>query len=164
MSDIYWDPFDPALRDDPYPLWKRLRDEAPAYHNERLDFWVLSRYGDVEAAHKDHGTFSSAHMTTIEMMTPEPVRTARRPAVSLPSAVEGTSTAAGCDASIAACNAETVGATTWSENSDPTATYTVSAPAAPSAATSSSETSPTATAAGCIRRPAADFPLLLFDS
>ncbi len=72
MSDIYWDPFDPALRDDPYPLWKRLRDEAPAYHNERHDFWVLSRYGDVEAAHKDHGTFSSAHMTTIEMMTPEP--------------------------------------------------------------------------------------------
>jgi cytochrome P450 len=72
MSDIYWDPFDPALRDDPYPLWKRLRDEAPAYHNERLDFWVLSRYADVEAAHKDHVTFSSAHMTTIEMMTPEP--------------------------------------------------------------------------------------------
>jgi cytochrome P450 len=72
MSDIYWDPFDPALRDDPYPLWKRLRDEAPAYRNDKHGFWVLSRYADVEAAHKDHGTFSSAHMTTIEMMTPEP--------------------------------------------------------------------------------------------
>jgi cytochrome P450 len=75
MSDvsIYWDPFDPALRDDPYPLWKRMRDEAPLYRNERYDFWVLSRFDDVEAAHKDWGTFSSAHMTTIELMTPEPL-------------------------------------------------------------------------------------------
>ena len=72
MSDIYWDPFDPALRDDPYPLWKRMRDEAPLYHNERHDFWALSRYDDVERAHKDHHTFSSAHNTTIEIMVPEP--------------------------------------------------------------------------------------------
>ena len=75
MSDgsIYWDPFDPALRDDPYPLWKRMRDEAPLYRNDRYDFWVLSRFDDVETAHKDPATFSSAHMTTIEMMTPEPL-------------------------------------------------------------------------------------------
>jgi cytochrome P450 len=75
MSDvsIYWDPFDPALRDDPYPLWKRMRDEAPLYRNDRYDFWVLSRFEDVEAAHKDWATFSSAHMTTIELMTPEPL-------------------------------------------------------------------------------------------
>jgi cytochrome P450 len=72
VTDIYWDPFDPSLRDDPYPLWKRLRDEAPMYHNTKHSFWVLSRYADVEAAHKDHATFSSAHFTTIEMMTPEP--------------------------------------------------------------------------------------------
>lgn len=71
-TEMYWDPFDPALRKDPYPLWKRLRDEQPLYHNDRYDFWVLSRYADVEAAHKDHQTFSSAHNTTIEMMTPEP--------------------------------------------------------------------------------------------
>lgn len=73
MSSIYWDPFDPALRDDPYPLWKQMRDEAPLYRNDRYDFWVLSRFDDVEAAHKDPATFSSAHMTTIEMMTPEPL-------------------------------------------------------------------------------------------
>jgi cytochrome P450 len=72
VDDIYWDPFDPKLRDDPYPLWKRMRDEAPLYHNERHDFWVLSRYADVEAAHKDHKTYSSAHNTTIEMMVDEP--------------------------------------------------------------------------------------------
>ena len=72
MTELYWDPFDPALRDDPYPLWKRLRDEAPLYHNTRYDFWVLTRYEDVEAAHKDWHTFSSSHGTTIEIMTPEP--------------------------------------------------------------------------------------------
>ena len=72
MSDLYWDPFDPELRDDPYPLWKRLRDDEPLYRNDRYDFWVLSRFDDVEAAHKDHRTYSSAHNTTIEIMTPEP--------------------------------------------------------------------------------------------
>jgi cytochrome P450 len=50
-----------------------MRDEAPLYRNDRYDFWVLSRFDDVEAAHKDWATFSSAHMTTIELMTPEPL-------------------------------------------------------------------------------------------
>jgi len=72
MSDLYWDPIDPALRDDPYPLWKRLRDEAPAYYNDKYDFWTLSRFHDIEAAHKDPETYSSSHGTTLEMMTPEP--------------------------------------------------------------------------------------------
>lgn len=73
MSDLYWDPFDPALRDDPYGLWKRLRDEAPLWHNARYDFWVLSRFDDIDAAHRDPVTFSSSHGTTLEIMTPEPM-------------------------------------------------------------------------------------------
>jgi hypothetical protein len=28
MTDLYWDPIAPELRDDPYPLWRRLRGEA----------------------------------------------------------------------------------------------------------------------------------------
>jgi cytochrome P450 len=72
-SPLYWDPFDPELRNDPYPLWRRLRDEAPLWHNERHDFWVLSRFDDIEAAHKDTATYSSSHGTTIEVMTPEPM-------------------------------------------------------------------------------------------
>jgi cytochrome P450 len=75
MSELYWDPIDPALRDDPYPLWKRLRNEAPAYYNPKYDFWTLSRYHDIEAAHKDPVTYSHAHGTTLEIMTPEPVET-----------------------------------------------------------------------------------------
>ena len=76
MSDeLYWDPFTPELRDDPYPLWKRLRDEAPVYHNDRHDFWVLSRFHDIEVAHKDTATYSSAHGTTIEIMSDQPMET-----------------------------------------------------------------------------------------
>ena len=75
MSDLYWDPIDPSLRDDPYPLWKRLRDEAPAYYNDKYDFWTLSRFHDIEAAHKEVETYINSHTTTLEMMTPEPVDT-----------------------------------------------------------------------------------------
>jgi|SRR5579871_4337186 len=75
MSDLYWDPIDPALRDNPYPLWKRLRDEAPVYYNDKYDFWTLSRFHDIEAAHKDPETYCNSHTTTLEMMTPQPVDT-----------------------------------------------------------------------------------------
>ncbi len=71
-GQLYWDPFDPSLRVDPYPLWTRLHDEAPLYYNERFDFYALSRYADVEAAHLDPRTFSSAHGTTLEMLMPDP--------------------------------------------------------------------------------------------
>ena len=75
MTDLYWDPFTPELRDDPYPLWKRMRDEAPVWHNEKYDFWVLTRFHDIEAAHRDPATYSSSHGTTIEMMGDEPFDT-----------------------------------------------------------------------------------------
>lgn len=67
-----WDPFDPAAKADPYPVWRRLRDECPVYHNEAHDFWALSRFADVDAAHRDPETFSSAHGTVLELMTREP--------------------------------------------------------------------------------------------
>ena len=41
-TDVYYDPFDPAINADPYPTFRRLRDEAPVYYNERFDFWALS--------------------------------------------------------------------------------------------------------------------------
>jgi cytochrome P450 len=75
MTDLYWDPFSPELRDDPYPLWKRMRDEAPVYHNDKYDFWVLSRFHDIEQAHKDVETYSSSHGTTLDLMSEEPMDT-----------------------------------------------------------------------------------------
>ncbi len=70
-ADLYWDPLDTEIDADPYAIWRRMRDEAPVYRNERYDFWALSRFHDVEAAHRDPATYSSAHGTVLEMMTPE---------------------------------------------------------------------------------------------
>jgi cytochrome P450 len=66
--DLYWDPFDTDIDDDPHPTWRRLRDEAPVYRNDKHDFFALSRYADVEAAHRDPRTFSSARGTVLELM------------------------------------------------------------------------------------------------
>jgi cytochrome P450 len=65
---VYWDPFDTDLDDEPHEVWRRLRDEQPVYRNDRYDFWALSRFDDVEAAHRDPATFSSARGTVLELM------------------------------------------------------------------------------------------------
>jgi cytochrome P450 len=57
---LVYNPYAFAVHDDPYTVYRRLRDEAPAYWNDDLEFWALSRFTDVEAAFKDHATFSSA--------------------------------------------------------------------------------------------------------
>ena len=46
-ADLYYDPFDFDIDDDPYPVWKRLREEAPLYYNEKMKFFALSRFSDV---------------------------------------------------------------------------------------------------------------------
>ncbi|UDY36631.1 cytochrome P450 [Dermatobacter hominis] len=66
--ELYYDPFDFEIDDDPYPVWKRLRDEAPLYYNEKYDFWALSRFHDVEEGLKDWRRFSSAKGTLLELI------------------------------------------------------------------------------------------------
>jgi len=66
MSAIHYDPSDYAIDADPYPLYRRMRDEAPLYHNEKMGFWVLSRFADVWDATMDFETYSSAQGTTLE--------------------------------------------------------------------------------------------------
>ena len=67
-SDVYYDPYDFDIDADPYPIWKRLRDERPLYYNERYDFYALSRFEDVEKASVDWRTYSSAHGTVLEII------------------------------------------------------------------------------------------------
>ena len=67
-SDVYYDPFDFEIDTDPYPIWKRLRDERPLYYNERYDFYALSRFEDVERALVDWRTYSSARGTVLELI------------------------------------------------------------------------------------------------
>ena len=68
MTDLYYDPYDYAIDADPQPVWRRMRDEAPLYRNDRYDFFALSRFHDVLAASLDHETFSSAKGTVLELI------------------------------------------------------------------------------------------------
>ena len=56
---LYYDPFDIEIDKDPHPLWRRMRDEAPLYRNEKYDFYALSRFDDVEKALVDWDTYRS---------------------------------------------------------------------------------------------------------
>jgi cytochrome P450 len=67
-SDVYYDPFDFEIDTDPYPVWKRLREERPLYYNERYDFYALSRFDDVERALVDWRTYSSTKGTVLELI------------------------------------------------------------------------------------------------
>ena len=63
---LEFNPYEKIFADDPYPVYRRLRDEAPVYHCAPLNFWAISRYADVLEAHRDFKTFSSAGGVTIE--------------------------------------------------------------------------------------------------
>src|ERR1700761_9751619 len=64
----YYDPYDFEIDADPYPVWKRLRDEAPLYYNEKYDFFAISRYEDVERASVEWQTYSSARGSVLEII------------------------------------------------------------------------------------------------
>ncbi|TDD91772.1 cytochrome P450 [Actinomadura darangshiensis] len=65
---FYWDPYDPRFTPDPYPAYRRLRDEAPLYYNEKHDFYAVGRYEDVERCLPDWQTFSSARGNILEFV------------------------------------------------------------------------------------------------
>lgn len=66
--DVYYDPFDFAIDDDPYPTWKRLREEAPLYYNDKHDFYALSRYEDVSRELPNWQTYRSGRGTTMDII------------------------------------------------------------------------------------------------
>ena len=50
-------------------MWKRLRNKAPLYYNEKYDFYALSRFSDVEPALVDLETYQSGRGSTLELVT-----------------------------------------------------------------------------------------------
>jgi cytochrome P450 len=60
------DPYDYDFHEDPYPYYKRLRDEAPLYHNEHRNFWALSRHKDVVAGFRNSVTLSNKHGVALD--------------------------------------------------------------------------------------------------
>ena len=65
---VYYDPYDAAISADPFPTYRRLRDEAPVYYNERYDVWALSRHADVEKGLVDPETFSNSRSDILEII------------------------------------------------------------------------------------------------
>ena len=63
---VVFDPYDWKVHEDPYPVYRALRDEAPCYYNEELDFWALSRYDDVLAGFRDWQRLSNTQGVAIE--------------------------------------------------------------------------------------------------
>ena len=58
---------DPAFLEDPYPTYRRMRQQDPVYWSDALGHWVLTRYDDVLAALR-HSALSCA---TTEAMPAE---------------------------------------------------------------------------------------------
>src|SRR5262245_56501336 len=63
---LEFNPYSYDLHEDPYPIYKRLRDEAPAYWNDALGFWALSRHADVLAGFKDTALLSNSQGVSLE--------------------------------------------------------------------------------------------------
>jgi cytochrome P450 len=71
-----FDPFSDVFFNDPYPTYRRLRDEAPVYYNDTYGFYALSRHEDVSNAYKNYEVFSSSKgvdlASILGKMTPHP--------------------------------------------------------------------------------------------
>ncbi len=68
MTDVYYDPYDREIDADPYPVYARLREEAPLYYNEEHDFYAVSRFEDVQRGLLDRQIFSSARGSVLEFI------------------------------------------------------------------------------------------------
>jgi cytochrome P450 len=68
MTEVYYDPYDVDINADPYPVYRRLREEAPLYYNDVHDFYAVSRYEDVERGLLDAKTYISGKGGIIELI------------------------------------------------------------------------------------------------
>lgn len=66
--ELYYDPYDFVIDDDPYPVWRRMREEAPLYYNDTYNFYALSRYADVARALPDWQNYRSGKGTTADIL------------------------------------------------------------------------------------------------
>ncbi|MEO8815332.1 MAG: cytochrome P450 [Mycobacterium sp.] len=65
-------PYDYDFHEDPYPYYQRLRDEAPVYHNEELNFWALSRHHDVLEGFRNSDALSNANGVSLDPISRGP--------------------------------------------------------------------------------------------
>ncbi|MGI9125670.1 MAG: cytochrome P450 [Mycobacterium sp.] len=75
--DLVLDPYDYDFHENPYPYYKRLRDEAPLYRNEKLNFWALTRHADVHRGFRNSMELSNRLGVSLDPISrnPEAYRT-----------------------------------------------------------------------------------------
>lgn len=71
-SGVVLDPYDYDFHEDPYPYYRRLRDEAPLYHNAELGFWALSRHRDVHQGFRNSTTLSNRDGVSLDPVSRGP--------------------------------------------------------------------------------------------
>ncbi len=71
------DPYDYDFHENPYPYYQRLRDEAPLYRNDDLNFWALTRHADVHRGFRNSTELSNKLGVSLDPIsrTPEAYRT-----------------------------------------------------------------------------------------
>ena len=57
---VAYDPFSDEALDDPLPIYRELREHAPAYYLDEFDCWALSRFEDIWVQTGDVGSYSAA--------------------------------------------------------------------------------------------------------
>jgi len=67
-AELIFDPFSEEYYDNPFDIYRRMREEAPLYYNAEEDFYALTRHEDVSAAFKDFETYSSARGCDLAMV------------------------------------------------------------------------------------------------
>jgi cytochrome P450 len=67
-SPAHWDPFNQTYFYNPYPVFKKLREEAPVYYNEEYDFYAVSRYEEAQMVLRDRDTYISRHGDVYEQI------------------------------------------------------------------------------------------------
>jgi hypothetical protein len=81
VKELYYDPYDVEIDTDPYPVWKRMRDEAPLYYNEKFDFFAVSRFDDVEKGLVDARRYISGRGGHAHLRGPADPHHSQEPAV-----------------------------------------------------------------------------------
>ena len=70
--ELVLDPYDYDFHEDPYPYYRRLRDEAPLYRNDELKFWALSRHRDVLQGFRNSTTLSNSNGVSLDPISRGP--------------------------------------------------------------------------------------------
>jgi cytochrome P450 len=65
-APLTYSPYAYEIHEDPYPIYARMRAEAPVYRNDELDFWALSRHEDVLTSFRNVDGFSNSYGVSIE--------------------------------------------------------------------------------------------------